>query len=84
MAHSADPDELASLEANILALHCLQRQGISGFSRTRIKSGQEKRQLYMYLRTTTDKMLQTKMAPRKITKIISTFQNFEKVSYLEL
>ena len=28
MANSADPD---------LDLHCLQRQGISGFSRTRVK-----------------------------------------------
>ena len=32
MANSADPDQLAS-ELN---LHCLQRQGISGFSRTRV------------------------------------------------
>ena len=34
MANSADPDQLASSEAD---LHCLQRQGISGFSRTRVK-----------------------------------------------
>ena len=33
MANSADPDQLASEED----LHCLQRQGISGFSRTRVK-----------------------------------------------
>ena len=33
MTNSADPDQLASLD-----LHCLQRQGISGFSRTRVKS----------------------------------------------
>ena len=32
MASSADPDQLACLN-----LHCLQRQGISGFSRTRVK-----------------------------------------------
>ena len=32
MANSADPDQLADLD-----LHCLQRQGISGFSRTRVK-----------------------------------------------
>ena len=32
MANSADPDQLASE----LALHCLQRQGTSGFSRTRV------------------------------------------------
>ena len=33
MANSADPDQLASSD---LDLHCLQRQGISGFSRTRV------------------------------------------------
>ena len=33
MANSADPDQLAS----DLDLHCLQRQGISGFSRIRVK-----------------------------------------------
>ena len=32
MADSADTDQLASSD-----LHCLQRQGISGFSRTRVK-----------------------------------------------
>ena len=37
MANSADPDQLASEEANDLDLHCLQRQGLSGFSRTRVK-----------------------------------------------
>ena len=31
MANSADPDQLASEE-----VYCLQRQGISGFSRTRV------------------------------------------------
>ena len=35
MANSADLDQLASSEAD-LDLHCLQRQGISGFSRTRV------------------------------------------------
>ena len=34
MANSADPDQLASSEAD-LDLHCLQMQGISRFSRTR-------------------------------------------------
>ena len=32
MANSADPDQLTDLH-----LHCLQRKGISGFSRTRVK-----------------------------------------------
>ena len=36
MANSADPDQLAS--STDLDLHCLQRQGISGFSRTRVKT----------------------------------------------
>ena len=35
MANSADPDQLASSKPTDLDLHCLQRQGISGFSRTR-------------------------------------------------
>ena len=35
MANSADPDQLASSD---LDLHCLQRQGISGFSRTRVNN----------------------------------------------
>ena len=34
MANSADPDQLAT----DLDLHCLQRQGISGFSRTRVEN----------------------------------------------
>ena len=34
MANSADPDQLASPTEQ--DLHCLQRQGISGFSRTRV------------------------------------------------
>ena len=33
MANSADPDQLASSD-----LHCLQKQGISGFSRTRVNT----------------------------------------------
>ena len=36
MANNADPDQLASSEPTDLDLHCLQRQGISGFSRTRV------------------------------------------------
>ena len=35
MTNSADPNQLAS--PTDLDLHCLQRQGISGFSRTRVK-----------------------------------------------
>ena len=40
MTNSVDPDQLASSEANLtdLDLHCLQRQGISRFSRTRVKN----------------------------------------------
>ena len=34
MANSADPDQLAYQKPTDLDLHCLQRQGISGFSRT--------------------------------------------------
>ena len=34
MTNSVDPDQLAS---SGLDLHCLQRQGISRFSRTRVK-----------------------------------------------
>ena len=37
MTNSADPDQLASSEANWSGSHCLQRQGISRFSRTRVK-----------------------------------------------
>ena len=40
MANSADPDELASSDANwsgVLNLHCLKRQDIPEFSRTRVK-----------------------------------------------
>ena len=36
MTNSADPDQLASSEPTDLYLRCLQRQGISGFSRTRV------------------------------------------------
>ena len=36
MANSIDPDQLA-LKPTDLDLHCLQRQGISRFSRTRVK-----------------------------------------------
>ena len=37
MANCADPDQLASEKPTDLDLHCLQRQGISGFSMTRVK-----------------------------------------------
>ena len=36
MANSPDLDQLATSEANDLDLHCLQRQDISRFSRTRV------------------------------------------------
>ena len=36
MANNADPDQLASSEASTLDLHCLKRQDLSGFSRTRV------------------------------------------------
>ena len=39
MANSADPDELAS----DLDLYCLQSQGISGLSRTRVKKLRDER-----------------------------------------
>ena len=35
MANSADPDQFAS-SSQQLELHCLQRQGISWFSRTKV------------------------------------------------
>ena len=35
MANSVDPDQKKPTD---LDLHCLQRQGISGFSRTRVNS----------------------------------------------
>ena len=35
MVNSVDPDQL---EPTDLDLHCLQRQGISGFSRTRVNN----------------------------------------------
>ena len=37
MTNSADPDQLASLKLTDLDLYCLQRQGISGFSRIKVK-----------------------------------------------
>ena len=36
MTNSADQDQLASLKPTDLDLHCLQMQGISGFSRTNL------------------------------------------------
>ena len=36
MANSVDQDHLASLKPTDLDLHCLQRQDMSGFSRTRV------------------------------------------------
>ena len=46
MANSADPDQLA-LKPTDLDLHFLQRQGISRFSRTRIKLYQDDRRVTM-------------------------------------
>ena len=37
MANSTDPDQLLLQKPTDLGLHCLKRQGISGFSRTRVK-----------------------------------------------
>ena len=37
MANSADPDQLASLEANWSGSTLFAKEGISGFSRTRVK-----------------------------------------------
>ena len=42
MANSADPDQLAFQKPTDLDLHCLQRQDISGFSRTRADSADNK------------------------------------------
>ena len=41
MANSADPDQ----KPTDLDLHCLQRQGISGFSRARVKLCNNKHQI---------------------------------------
>ena len=38
MANIADLDRLVSSEPTDLDLHCLQRQGKAGFSRTRVKT----------------------------------------------
>ena len=38
MANSVHPDQLASKKPTDLDLHCLQRQGIAGFSRARVKN----------------------------------------------
>ena len=38
MANSADPDQLASQKPSDLDLHCLQRQVISRFSRTKVNA----------------------------------------------
>ena len=41
MTNSVDPDQLASKKPTDLELHCLQRQDISGFSRTRVKDSEK-------------------------------------------
>ena len=37
MTNNTDPDQLASEEATDLDLHCFNREGISRFSKTRVK-----------------------------------------------
>ena len=37
MTNSIEPDQLAYSEPPDLDLHCLQKQGMYGFSRTRVK-----------------------------------------------
>ena len=44
MTYSADPDQLASSETD-LDLYYLKRQGISGFSRTRVKGVDSKERI---------------------------------------
>ena len=48
MTNNADTDQFPSLQKPTdLDLHCLQRQGISGFSRTRVRiSTQDKGRFY--------------------------------------
>ena len=46
MANSADPDQLASEKPTDLDLHYLQRQGISGVSRTRVNDRSENLQAF--------------------------------------
>ena len=47
MTNSADPDQLASSD---LDLHCLQRQGIFRFSRTRVKQKLTLNSIYIIFR----------------------------------
>ena len=47
MANSADPDQLASSEANWSGSTLFAKQGISGLSRTRVKENRE----WFYIRT---------------------------------
>ena len=47
--NSADTDQLASSEVTDLDLHCLQRQGVSRFSRTRVKIKFYCREWYKFL-----------------------------------
>ena len=42
MTNSGDPDQLALKKPTDLDLHCLQRQGLSGFCRTRVRVGVKK------------------------------------------
>ena len=44
MTSSADPDQMASEKPTDLDLHCLQRQDIPEFSRTRVKEQEVYRQ----------------------------------------
>ena len=67
MANSADPDQLAS--STDLDLHCLQRQGISGFSRTRVKVITNKTIVQYFVFVT------------KISKFINEMQNIFMTVY---
>ena len=58
MANSADPDQLASSEANWSDLHCLQKQGISGFSRTWVNNK------YLDIQAWANNVVPDQMAPK--------------------
>ena len=47
MTNRTDLDQLASQKPTGLDLHCLQRQGMSGFSRTRIKEKLEENKHFL-------------------------------------
>ena len=61
MTNSAYPEQLASSEVKPtdLDLHCLQRQGISGFSRIRVKGKLQSTLLILTLDTMTKFVIKT-------------------------